>query len=134
MTDAQREIESAIAEAERLRRVLRRGKRRQVSGEDERSVARATVLTWFETHRPVVAAILNETLLQAVDNEYRVCLAAAGKASLRTRHLDGLRRVKNQLAKLQSDHVVSLSVAPSTQQSTSDLPPQFSPLVTDPAM
>jgi hypothetical protein len=134
MTDAQREIESAISEAERLRRVLRRGKGRQVSSDDERRVARATVLTWFETHRPLVATVLNESLLEDVDKEYRNSLAATDKASLRTRHLDCLRRIKNQLAKLQSEHAVSLSIAPSTQQTTSDLPPQFSPLVTDPTM
>jgi len=134
MTDAQQEIESAIAEAERLRRTLRRGKGRQVSGDDERSIVRATVLTWFKTHRPLVVNVLNENLLKDIDNEYRNSLAATDKASLRTRHLDCLKRIKGQLAKLQSEHVVGLSIAPSTQQSTSDLSPQFSPLVTDPTM
>jgi hypothetical protein len=82
MTDAQREIESAIAEAERLKRILRRGSGRQVSSDDERSVTRATVLTWFQTHRPIVVAVLNETLLKDIDNEYRNSLAATDKASL----------------------------------------------------
>ena len=135
MTDAQQEVESAIGEAERLRRALRRGKGRQVSGDDERTVVRATALTWFNTHRPAVVAVLGETLLKDVDNEYRNSLTATDKASLRTRHLNCLRKIKNQLSKLQSDHVVILSSVPSsTQQSTSNLAPQFSPLVTDSTM
>jgi hypothetical protein len=131
LTDAQAEIESAIAEAERLRRILRKGTGRQVSSDDERRVVRATVLTWFRTHRPAVVAVLNEGLLESVDNQYRSSLAAADKASLRTLHLECLKKIKRELAKLRSDHVVSLSVAPPVQSNTPDLPPQFSPLVTD---
>lgn len=134
MTDAQREIESAIAEAERLKRILRKGKGLQVSSDDERRVARATVLTWFQTHRPTVVGVLSENLLQDVDNEYRRALAATDKKSLRKKHLDGLGRIKAQLAKLQSENVVSLSVASPAPQNSSDQPPLFSPLVTDPTM
>jgi hypothetical protein len=134
MTDAQREIESAIGEAEQLRRTLSKGKGKQVSADDERRIARATVLTWFHTHRPLVAAVLNESLLQAVDNEYRKALAATDKASLRKKHIDCVRRVKAELSKLQSEQAVSLAAVPAPQRNTTDQPPQFSPLVTDPTM
>ncbi len=134
MTDAQRGIESAITETEQLRRTLSKGKGKQVSGDDERRIARATVLTWFHTHRHLVVAVLNETLLHDVDNEYRKALAATDKASLRKKHIDGFRRIKAELSKLQSEHAVTLSVPPAPPQNTTDQPPQFSPLVTDPKM
>ncbi len=134
MTDAQQAIEAAISEIERLRRTLRDGKSKQVSADDDRRVIKATALTWFARHRTVVIGFLGDDLLTALDDEYRKMIVASDRSSLRTRHLDSVKRIKKRLTELQSEHAVSLSALPAPQQSTPDTPPPFAPLVTDPGM
>ncbi len=79
-------------------------------------------------------AALSGDLLSAIDDEYRELLAASEKATLRTRHLAQLKRIKSGLARIQSDHVLSLSTTRKDQRETSDTAPHFAPLVTDTKM
>jgi hypothetical protein len=134
MTDAQQAIEAAINEVERLRQTLRKGKTTQVSADDDQRVLKATALTWFSKHRKVVVGVLRDDVIVVLDDEYRKLIAASDKASLRTRHLDCLKRIKRELTRLQSEHAVPLSALPPMQQSTSSMPPKFLPLVTDTGM
>jgi hypothetical protein len=52
-----------MAEAARLKQLLRKGNSKQVSADDERRVIKATALTWFNNHRQVLTTILNADLL-----------------------------------------------------------------------
>lgn len=134
MTDAQKAIDSAIQEAEKLRSLLRKGKSKQISADDDRRVIKATALTWFNNHRKIVVAVLKDGLLDEIDKTYRNLLAASEKASLRTRHLDFLKQTKRLLAKLQAEHVVLLSAPALSVASSSEIAPKFTPLVSDSAM
>lgn len=131
MTDAQNAIDAAIQEAKKLRSLLRRGKSNQVSADDDRRVIKATALTWFYEHRQPILVALNEGILGEIDQKYRALLAASEKASLRTRHLEFLKQIKQSLGKLQSENVVSLSAPPAPIASSSDAAPTFLPLVAD---
>jgi hypothetical protein len=134
VTNAQNAIDAAMQEAERLRQLLRKGKSKQVSGDDDRQVIKATALTWFNNHRAVLILVLKDDLVKDVDESYRGLLTGSEKATLRTRHLAFLKRIKQALGKLQSDQVVLLSVSPVPVQNTSDAVPPFAPLVVDAAM
>ena len=131
MTEPQSAIDAAIAEAERLRQLLRKGNSKQVSADDERRVIKATALTWFNNHRQVLTATLNGDVLSNIDAEYRSMLAASEKATLRKRHLHGLKLIKKGLTQIQSDHVLSLSGTQVAQRETTDTTPHFTLLVTD---
>lgn len=134
MTDAQNAIDLSIHEAEKLRSLLRKGKSKQVSADDDRRVIKATALAWFHNHRSPIVAVLKEDVLVEIDQEYRRLLNASEKASLRKRLLEFLKQIKRALGKLQSEHVVPLSAAPAQVSSSSDTAPGFAPLVVDAAM
>jgi hypothetical protein len=136
VADGQVTIDAAVAEADSLRKVLKRQNGKQVKSEDERQIIKATALAWFKKHRPVIVAILGEDQVSDADALYRGLIEATGRATTRAKYLDALRAVKIRLGVLQSDHVISLTAPSSTQPpaGTSDNPPQFSPLISDPKM
>ena len=134
MTEAQNAIDSAIQEAEKLRSLLRKGKSKQVSADDDRRIVKATALTWFNNHRTPLVAALTENPLLETDHEYRSLLNASEKATLRTRLLSFLKEIKRTLGKIQSEHAVSLSAPPAYTVGSSDKAPSFAPLVSDSAM
>ncbi len=51
-------IESAIAEADSLRKVLKRHSSIQVNSADEKQIIKATALAWFNNNRTDLAGIL----------------------------------------------------------------------------
>ena len=134
MTDAQRAVDSALSEAERLRSSLRKGTSKQVSSDDERRVIKATALTWFNNHRNTVVAALGEDPVLGTDEAYKSMLAAGEKSTLRTRHLASVKRLKEILAKLQSEHAVSLATSQTSPEPTPDTAPLFTTLVPDAKM
>jgi hypothetical protein len=134
VTEAQNAIDSAIQEAEKLRSLLRKGKSKQVSADDDRRVVKATALAWFNNHRSPIVAALTENPLLETDQAYQSLLKASEKATLRTRLLEFLKKIKRTLGKMQSEHAVSLSAQPAQPSSSSDTAPSFAPLVADSAM
>ena len=134
MTEAQLTIEAALHEVEKLRQLLRKGKSKQVSAEDDRRVVKATALSWFNNHRVELSSFLDADLVETVDSKYQTLLAAAERATLRTRYLEVLKSLKSSLAQLRSEHIVALSALPAIPQSSPDSPPQFAPLVLDVSM
>lgn len=134
MTAAQQAIDAAIEESGRLRKTLLRG-HQQVRSDDERQVIKATALAWFNNHRKLINAVLADDALKPLDDEYRSLLQETGRATLRRKYLEGLRRIKNALAGLQADQVIALSGSPASwRQPSADAPPQFSPLIGDARM
>lgn len=128
MQSAPAALDLAIAQCDRLRTLLKKKRQPQVRGVDERGVANATALAWFNSQRPTVAAAGSATLT-SVDQSYKLLLAAANKAASRTKLLATLKVLRAALISLRSEAVS----APVTAQS-SDAPAGFAPLITDPAM
>ena len=135
MTRAQQAIDSALQEAEKLKRLITRGNSKQISADDDHRVMKATALTWFNNHRQSVVASLDSAILSTVDDEYKLLIAASGRAASRSKVLACIKTLRRALAHVQSHHALALS-APSTasQSSTSDAPPNFAQLVFDAAM
>lgn len=132
MTTALTAIDSALAESERLRAVLKRNNaQKQVRASDERALAKATAFTWFHKHRPDIAVLDVISELNHIDQKYTSLLEASERHAMRTNYLDTLKDVKDLLIALRSK-CVPLS-AP-IKHHTADQPPDFSPLIRDPDM
>jgi|SRR5208283_3317850 len=128
MNEADEALYQAIREAERTRSITRKKKSLQVQGL-ERDNIRATSLTWFNTHRKKLAAVIPETELQPVDGMYQKIMDASHKDSLRSKYVKTFKEITEKLVRLRSVNVVKLAAA-----TTPDTPPDFSKLISDPAM
>jgi hypothetical protein len=136
VTAGQHSIETASAELENLRKVLRQQKSKQVQAEDEKQIIKATALAWFHNHRAAITPHLAPDTLNTLDEEYRGLLDAASRATLRTKYDSTIKRTRRLLATLQTDHVLSLATTPKglAPAPSTDTPPAFTPLIADPKM
>jgi hypothetical protein len=123
-------IEAAIRETDRLRSILKKSKSVQVRSVDERGLAKATASAWFFNHRAAVESSGTTDNLESVDSCYRAILDASDRHGARSRYLSTLATLKQSLIRLRTD---TISTKPSTV-ATSDLAPDFSPLIADTEM
>src|ERR1700693_2208077 len=131
MNSAAATVESAIAGIDRLRRILRKGRPRvQVTLSDERTLAKATALAWFNNHRPQVSVTAQDDELGAIDAGYRHILEFSDRAGARSRYLSTVQSLRLDLVHLRSNCLAT----PASRAATVDQPPNFAPLVSDPAM
>jgi hypothetical protein len=130
MNDALGALDSAISQAEKLRAFLRKKRNRQVRSTEERSLIKATALTWFSNQRPTISTIAQSSDLQEPDELYKSILAAADLASARSRYDSLLKSIKTSLISLRS-HCLS---AGTSSRTTGNQPPDFAPLISDLAM
>ena len=128
MNDADEAIYQAIREAERIRSVTRKKSLPQVRG-SERDIIRATALTWFQSHRPKLVAIVSAADLRPVDEMYQKIVEASHKSAARSGYVDTLKDISDSLVQLRSRNVVKLAAA-----TTTDAPPDFSKLIADSPM
>ena len=128
MNDADEAIYQAIKDAERIRAATRKKSSAQVRG-SERDVLRATALTWFQSHRPKIAAIISSAELLPVDEMYQRIVQASHKDAARNGYVMTFKDVYDSLAQLRSTNMRKLASAP-----TADTPPDFSKLISDTAM
>jgi len=135
MNYADEAIHTAIREAERLRTRTKKKKGAQVQGA-ERDIIRATSLAWFNNHRKLLVTVLSDGDLAEVDKLYNQVMEASYKNVLRSKYVSMLKEIGDSLAQLRSDNVLKLSAAPQLPQpaTTPDLPPDFSPLISDAQM
>jgi hypothetical protein len=127
MNKAHAAIDKAIIDVERLRRTLKRTSTVQVRSVEEKSLIKATVLSWFNNHRPDVATILGNELLLKVDTRFKEILSASDRSSSRARYNDLIKLVKIELMNVRGDTLIpAFSSGP-----TSDDPPDFAPLISD---
>jgi hypothetical protein len=130
MTSAMTALQAAITEVGRLEKVLKDGRpRRQVTLADERALAKATALAWFE-HKQSLLATMSGADTARIDNAYKKILVSAERAGARSKYLLFLKDIKAQLIRLQSE-CAAMAAASMT---TGDAPPAFAPLISDTAM
>ena len=131
MTPAMFALEAAITQASRLEKVLKAGRPRvQVTLSDERSLAKTSALTWFSSQREPIVAVVSETSIDQVDVAYKSILESSERAGARAKYLSTLKVLKRDLVRLRSD----CASMPSVPIATADQPPNFAPLISDPAM
>ncbi len=136
MTAAQRSLDSAIDESNRLRKVLQKHGSVQVRSDDERQLIKAVSYAWFNSHRASLMDALGQDDVQEVDSSYQALLTASNRATTRARCLSWAKRLGKSLSQLQATQAVRLSAMPSASlpSATNDAPPQFSSLVADSKM
>jgi hypothetical protein len=113
-------VAKAIQQLDTARTNVRKVRNRQVRGTDDRAALQATALAWFHTHRKVVQADADPSLLAAVDDPYHAILAAADRNTSKSIYLDAMAHAKAALIELRS-HLVVVNVA-------ADAAPDFSTL------
>lgn len=123
-------IDSAIAEVERLRRVLKKSRMVQVRSSDERALAKATASAWFSNHRGALETILPGSAFDAIDAGYKNLLEASDRHGARSKYVSTLGALKQHLIRLRTECLAAKPLP----TSTSDQPPDFSPLIADAAM
>lgn len=135
MTEAQDAIESALKESQRLRKALLKDSSKQVRSDDEKQVAKATAQSWFHGHRATITAILDDDSVKAIDEQFKLLIAATNRATLRTKYISALKHIEKLLGQLQADRVVELASHKTTAApATTNAAPNFSTLVSDAKM
>jgi hypothetical protein len=134
MADAFGALESAIGEVTRARQSVMRRKTKQVFSLDEKDQLKSVAYAWFQTHRPIVAAHLPHLDLSPVDSPYHMVMLLTSRHAARNSYSDSLRDAKRSLVTLRA---LIASVPPITAAGvtpTTDVPPNFAPLASDPKM
>jgi hypothetical protein len=129
MNRIQKSFDSVLLEVDRLRKTLKKGKSTQVKVSDERTIAKATVLSWFNTHRPIIVEVVGVQNLGGIDKYYNNILNFSEKNTTRHRYDQVLKILKQTLITFQSSNIINIANAGSIY--TSDMPPEFSSIVSD---
>ena len=132
MNKAHSAVDDAIRDIERLRHVLKKKKTIQIRSSEEKSLIKATALTWFNNHREAIVLIIGRELLNEIDDLYKDILSSIDHSITRVRCDSMLKNSKSQLAKIRT-YTVMPDMSVSVKQ-TSDEPPNFAPLIKDPQM
>lgn len=127
MSSARAELEAAMREVTQARKVIARGKTKQVTSADEIDQLKAVSFAWFETHRPVVNAGLDGSLVTEVDAAYKTILSATSRAAARSTYLGALKEARVALA----NTLTNSAVPAAAPRPTTDAPPDFSTLAAD---
>ncbi len=129
MNDVQNAIESSLSEIDRLRTSLKRVKSVQVQNADERSVVKATVLSWFNGHRTIILETLGDSKLSQADEVYNKLLALSEKNTTRAKYDKLLKNLRAIVVALRTENIVLVSSSKLSQ--SSDKAPIFSALISD---
>jgi hypothetical protein len=119
-------IDAAIREATTARSLVSKIKVKQVRGIDAIASLKATALSWFNTHRPVLITSNLAIDFAAVDDPYTTVLDSTAKYAARQTYLDSLRQAKKALVELRT--AVLTTSATSETNITDDIAPDFTPL------
>jgi hypothetical protein len=126
-------MESSLLEVARLRTTLKKGASVQVQSADERAIIKATALSWFNAHRPKLLALIGNEQLTTVDMAYKDLLALSDKNTSRAKYAKVLKSLRKEIVNLRSQNILAIS-NPVISQSTSDIAPDFSVLISDAEM
>jgi hypothetical protein len=119
-------IDATINEATLARKRVAKIQTSQVRGVDEIASLKATAQTWFHTHRPVVVTGIPVADLAKVDVYFTAILNATSKSAAKTTYLSALKGAKAALLILRTTAIAT--PPPTTDTSTDDIAPDFSPL------
>ena len=133
MTAAYEAIQATLGEIERLRKVVSKGKTKQVYNASELDLVKANVHTWLHTRRAIVVAAVGEQSVSAVDCVYRDLLASTNRGTSRSRYADLLKTLKTSLGTLHADKAIELS-DPLRHKASPDTPPSFATITADAEM
>lgn len=126
MGDYYAEVDSAIIEIDRARKLLGKLKVRQIRNSEQRGFFRATSLSWFRNHRTIIAPSIPNELLVEIDQKYQTILDATEKESAKSTYDNACNLAKDSLVKARS-----MILTTTHSLHTPDNPPDFGPLASD---
>jgi hypothetical protein len=130
-TPQQAAVDIAIQQLAKLLNFLRKQDRKQIQTTDERNSVHATSLSWFNAHRSLVVTALGEPSIRYIDGGYKRLLASSSKRACRAGVIAEAKVLQKSLIKIRSERVLELSAATIP---SSDSPPDFAKLASDPKM
>lgn len=128
MRDQDTEIDAALAELARARKLVHKIRTAQVRGLEERDFLKATGLGWFRSRRDAIATAVPADLVEAIDQPFKIILDSVDRAASRNTYLDALKKAKTALVAARN-----ATLAPPVLGG-SDLVPDFSPLAAESEM
>lgn len=123
-------IEAAISELDVLKKNLKKSSTRQISNFVERAVLKATAGAWFSKHKTNLS-IISVDLISPIELIYDDFLKSSDKNPSRQKILTQIKVLRKSLIDLRSH---SLKARPETEKPTTDIAPDFTPLISDPEM
>jgi hypothetical protein len=133
MPSASELVDQAIYSVGRMRALLsNRRSQRQVRSRDERQLIKAGSLAWFNSTRAQLQSWHQEDELALADRHFRELLAFSDHEVSRQRYFNELTALKAALVALRGNALTATRIDESS--SGFQPPPDFSPLVQDPAM
>ena len=123
-------IDTAMDEIATAEKIVRRGRHRQIRGNDQRALLKSTAYAWFRTHRVAIKRTSDTLEFSEVDGPYQVILDSTERFAAKATYLDALKEAKAALVQLRA----AVLAAPSASSAIDDLAPDFSPLVSNPEM
>jgi hypothetical protein len=133
MNDAQLALESSLSEIDKLRTAIKKSPSAQVRSADERSIVKATALSWFNTHRPKIITYIVNNQLAKIDEIYKEILALSEKNTSRKKYELILKSLREQLVEVRSQNILVISNTAKNQNSSDEVP-DFSVLISDTKM
>lgn len=124
-------IDKATSELDKLQKLVSKSDSNQIRTKDEKEILKAVSLTWFHSHRPIIAGIFQETLIIHIDKNYQELLTIADKAPLRSKCILLLKQLKSDLRKIRNENITTISKPASK---TIDNVPSFANVVADQEM
>jgi len=101
-------LEEIISAVDRLRRILTKQNSPQIRGSQERSLVKATALSWFHSARSNVQTP-EESVLQKVDNGFRKLLEFSDSATSQSRYNSHLKELRKDLINLRSQIILPVT-------------------------
>src|SRR5579871_3457224 len=133
MSSAFSAVELAITEVTKARELISRKKSVQVRAGDEIDYLKSVAFTWFQTHRPVILAHSSHPDTTEADAACRTVLDSTGRNATRTIYSNALLKARRSLVDLRTV-IASASPVVTSIAATTDAPPNFAPLASDPKM
>lgn len=125
-------VDEALKAVSDARKVIRKGRSRQVQSREERDHMKTVATLWFEKLRPAVVQYVSASGVEEVDAALRAVFDATAKAAARSTYDRALGDARKALLGLRK--VMPTTPVGSPAKGADDTPPDFSPLATDPKM
>jgi len=131
MNKAHDAVDASLKAIDRLRRILKKSSNLpQVRAVNDKSLIKATGLSWFNNYRPSIESVIDGDLLQNVDTLYKDLISASDRSCTRARYDEMFKAIRHELSIIRG---YTLTPALARDNTNDDLP-DFASLIADPKM
>ena len=123
-------IDEAIAQIDRLRKLIKKGKGAQVRSAEEKVIAKATALSWFNNYKASLQSVEMTSEFERLEQAYQALIAHSDRQTTRNVYDQICKSIRGDLISLRTE----LLRAPAHPTATSDQPISFQSLGADQKM